>query len=354
MLYKPDFEENVPRMEAWWRGELLDRACIAVHAPNGQRRREIPEPASLREKWTNQEWILDDAEARMEATFCAGEAIPVFSPNLGPDFFSALLGGEIEYRETTSWVAPCIADWDEPPSFDLDKESFELKWHMEIYAKAAERSRGKYFLAAPDCHSGGDALLAMRGATNLCLDLYDHPGAIHAAMEKLETAVVEFHAAFWPAIEASGQEGHASAWLQTWSPGRSNVTQLDLLALISPEMFREFFYHELVVQSEVLDDVIFHLDGPDAIKHLPVLYELPNVAAIQWVHGAGNGPMTKWIPLLKEMQSNGMGLHLSCGPDEVEALMRELSSRGIYFSTWAESVEEAHALVKLVGKLTHD
>ena len=354
MLHKPDFEELVPRMKAWWRGEILDRACIAVRAPNGKKRRELPEPASLRERWTNQEWILDGADAGMEVTYFAGEAVPVLRPNLGPDLFSALLGGEIEYREDTSWVAPCIAEWDAAPSFEIDKDSFEWKWHMQIYSMAQERAAEKYFLGAPDCHSGGDALLAMRGGTNLCLDLYDRPQAIHAAMRKLERAVVEFHEGFWPSIEASGQEGHTCAWLQTWSPGRSNAAQLDLLALISPEMFREFFYHELVVQSEVLDDVIFHLDGPDAVRHLPLLYEIPNVAAIQWVHGAGKGPMTKWIPLLKEIQSNGKGLHLGCAPEEVTTLMRELSSKGLYLSTWAESVEEADGLVKLAGRLTHE
>lgn len=355
MLYKPDFEEIVPRMEACWRRELLDRACISIHAPNGKKRREIPEPPTLYEKWTNHEYVLDRAEADMEATYYAGDAIPVLRPNLGPDLFSALMGGTIEYREDTSWVAPCIADWNEAPSFEIDKDSFEWKWHLEIYDKAKERSKGRYFVAAPDCHSGGDALLAMRGGTNLCMDIYDHPDALRAAMDKLEKAVIDFHEGFWEPIEANCQKGHATSWMRMWSPGRSNVIQLDLLALISPEQFREFFYHELEVQCGALENTLFHLDGPDAVKHLPVLYELPgNSAAIQWVHGAGKGPMTKWLALLKEMQSHGMGLHLSCEAAEVETLMRELSSKGLYLSTWAKNVEEADELVRLAAALTHE
>ena len=354
MLYKHDFEDIVPRMEAWWKGEITDRACIAVHAPKDVSPREIPAPGDLRRKWTDTDYIIESAEAHMEATYFGGDSVPVLRPNLGPDFFSALMGGVTEYRESTSWVAPFL-DWDNPVSFKLDMDSFEWKWHIEFYKKAQERSRDRYFLAAPDCHSGGDALLSMRGGTDICLDLYDRPDAVHAAMVKLEEGVARFYGGFWEYMEANGQKGHVCSWLNTWSPGRSGVAQLDLLALISPDMFRDFFYHELEVQCGFLDNIIFHLDGPDAIKHLPLLYELPgNVAAVQWVYGAGNGPMVKWIPLLTEIQSNGRGLHLSCVPDEVEILMKELSSKGLYLSTWADSPEEADDLVKLVERLTHD
>ena len=353
MEFKPDFEEIVPRMEAWWRGEVLDRACIAVTAPKAKPR-AVAEPGSVEERWTNREYLIDAAEARIESTYYAGEAIPCFRPNLGPDLFSALLGGTIEYRPDTSWVAPCIHDWSDPPAFEMDTSAPEWKWHEEIYREVAPRAEGRYLVCAPDCHSGGDSLLSMRGGTDLCMDIYDHPEELLAAMRKLETAVVAFHEGWWGPIEATGQKGHGTSWLDTWSPGRSNVIQLDLLALISPQMFRDFFYHELEVQCEALDDTIFHLDGPDAIVHLPVLYELQNVAAIQWVYGAGNGPMTRWMDLLKEIQSNGMGLHLSCEPGEVETLLRELSAKGLYLRTWTETPEEADELAKLAAELSRD
>jgi len=35
--FEPGFDEMALRMEAWWRRELLDRACISVGAPNGRR-----------------------------------------------------------------------------------------------------------------------------------------------------------------------------------------------------------------------------------------------------------------------------------------------------------------------------
>jgi len=231
-----------------------------------------------------------------------------------------------------------------------------------MYPRAAARGRGRYWLGALDCHSGGEAVRAMRGSRESCLDLYDHPEAVRAAMGKLEKTIVEFHAVVFAWIEAGGQRGHTNSFLSVWSPGRSNVVQLDLLALISPAQFRKFFYRELEVQCEYLGNALFHLDGPDALAHLPLIYDLLDckrrgrsaLRAIQWVPGEGNGPMTKWIPLLKEMQSNGAGLVVNCGASEVETIMRELSSPGVFISTGAASKEEAEALVALVGKLTHE
>ena len=33
MYYKPDWEQAKERMLAWWDHEIIDRACVAVHAP---------------------------------------------------------------------------------------------------------------------------------------------------------------------------------------------------------------------------------------------------------------------------------------------------------------------------------
>jgi hypothetical protein len=76
--------------------------------------------------------------------------------------------------------------------------------------------------------------------------------------------------------------------------------------------------------------------------------------AIQWVPGAGALPMTRWIGLLKEIQSYGLGLHVGCTPGEVETLLRELSSKGLFIRTHAESREEADALVRLAERLAHE
>ena len=128
MQHKPDLEEIIPRMEAWWNRELLDRACISVQAPNGRPRREVALPESIRERYTNADYLFESAEARMDATYYGGEAIPIFQPDLGPDTFAACLGVELEYYEDTSWARPVEIDWTNPPPLDIDEASFAWNW----------------------------------------------------------------------------------------------------------------------------------------------------------------------------------------------------------------------------------
>jgi hypothetical protein len=350
MKYKPDFEEAIPRLKAFWKNEFTDRPCMAITAPK-QKPRFVKTPDTLKQQWTDHDYLIDKCEAVMESKYYAGEAVPIFRPNLGPDFFSALLGGIINYQETTSWVEPFL-DWNNPPDFKINENSFEWKWHLQLYDRIKTRAADSYFVTVPDCHSGGDSLMSMRGGSNLCLDIYDHPEEIKQAMTKLQQALLLFNRAFRKKVEAIGQNGHVTSWLETWSDVYAVPVQLDLLALISPQMFKDFFLDEVKLQCSVAEHTIFHVDGPDAIKHLPIIYDLP-VNAIQWVHGAGNGPMTKWIDLLKDIQAHGKALHIGCKKDEIETLITELSSNGLYIHTTAESPQQAQDIIKLSCKLAH-
>ena len=60
------------------------------------------------------------------------------------------------------------------------------------------------------------------------------------------------------------------------------------------------------------------------------------------------------IPLLKEIQKNGKGLNLSCEAKEVETLLKELSSKGLFLATWVDDKQQADDLLKLAAKLTHE
>ena len=88
-------------------------------------------------------------------------------------------------------------------------------------------------------------------------------------------------------IIAGKQEG-TSSWVNLWFPGKGQPVQNDFTGLISTSMYREFFLEELVNEINYLDYSIYHLDGPDALKHLDMILEIPRLNAVQWVPGAGS------------------------------------------------------------------
>ena len=353
MLYKENWEETKGRFLAWWNGDVLDRVALQVSAPkDGCTPREIPEPRTLIERWLNIDWILEDAEEGFRTQYYGGEAFPCFFPNLGPDACAAFLGADLEFRESTSWVTPLIESWDALPEFRIDPENRWWRWMMNATEAAVKAGRGKYFVGIMDIRGGADFLASLRGRENFCLDLIDHPDEIRAIMAGLTPLWLEIFEACHQRVQEGGLG--SSTWLSVWSPGRYHPLSMDELALMSAAMFEEFFLEDLLAELGSLDHSLFHLDGPDAIRHLDILLDVPELHGIQWVPGARYGSMLPWIPLLKRIQSAGKLVHVSVRADEVEQLLRELSPKGLMLRTGCSTQAEAQDLLRKAAKWTRN
>ncbi len=129
---------------------------------------------------------------------------------------------------------------------------------------------------------------------------------------------------------------------------------MDELALISPQMFREFFLDDIVAQVNWLDHSLFHLDGPDCIRHLDILLEIPKLNGIQWVPGARYKSMLEWVPLLRKIQQAGKLVQIGVQANEVEPLLRELSPKGLMLDTYCATEDEAKDLLRKACQWTHE
>jgi len=118
--------------------------------------------------------------------------------------------------------------------------------------------------------------------------------------------------------------------------------------MISNEMFREFFLPGIVKECRQVDASIYHLDGPNALRHLDSLLEIPELNAIQWVYGAGRGRATDWIPVYQRCQAAGKGIQLLIEPDELETIIEHLRPEGVWLAIYvphAQAAEDALARV---------
>ncbi len=345
MLYKDDWEQAQGRFIAWWHGEIVDRVALQVRAPRkGYRPRPIPKPKTLEERWTNLEWRLESAEESFRATFFGGEAFPCFWCNLGPDIFAAYLGAELIFEETTSWAKPLINDWDRAPPLRIDPANRWWKLSMQMTEASVEAGANKFFVGITDIHGGGDLLAALRGRENFCLDLIDRPEKVKETMGQITRLWFVVYEAFHQRIKA--RFCGSSTWLNVWSPGRWYPVSMDELALISPEMFCEFFLDDILAQINWLDHSLFHLDGPDCIRHLDILLNIPKLNGIQWVPGARYKSMLIWVPLLKRIQQAGKLVQIGVPAHEVEPLLKHLSPKGLMLDTWCATEGEALDLLR--------
>lgn len=300
-----------------------------------------------REEWMDFDARIDQAERDFDNTVFLCEGFPSYWCNLGPDVFAAFTGSELEFAETTSWAKFRVTDWAKEPPITFKRNSPIWKATEKYTRLSVERGHGRWITATGDIHTNGDGLAALRGPQELLTDLIDCPDEIKKRLRECFEAYREImKAQFALTLKADG--GFSSGWMPVLCRGRYTVTQNDFSCMVGPEMFDEFFKEYVEKEAALLDFCIYHLDGPDAIRHTDSVCDAPHVSAVQWVPGAGQKEQVHWPELLKHIQARGKGLWLyPSNLYDAEALMRLLKPEGCMYIMWCGSKEQAEAYVKL-------
>lgn len=348
--YKEDWERAQERVDAWWQGQVVDRAVIQVTAPKDGSAYVVPPipDSRLLEWFTDPDRVIPRLERSLEATYWGGEAFPVMFPvsiSLVA-ILAAYLGcpytiAPISY---SGWASPIVEDWGSRSTLAFDPQN---KWWLlsrELLQAASQRAPGRYYVGVPDLNGPGEMLARLRGPERLATDLLEQPEAVKAALVEANAAWLRY----WEACVGTIHQwlGGYLHWMGIWSDVPSTDLQCDFSCMISPAMFQEFFLPALGQQTTWVSRTIYHLDGPNAARHLDLLLSLPKLTGIQWVPGAGAPPMSRWIRLLRRIQAGGKLLVIGCEPSEVETLLSELEPEGLWISTQCASEGQARDLLR--------
>lgn len=134
-----------------------------------------------------------------------------------------------------------------------------------------------------------------------------------------------------------------------WEPGRCAKVQCDFSAMISPAMYAEFVLPHLRSQCRRLDYTVYHLDGPDALRHLDAVLSIPELDALQWEPGAGNphtGDKVWWDTVWKKVYAAGKSAFLHGVPaGEIEPFVKEFGQDGTLVIAHVHSEDEARRLM---------
>jgi len=344
------------RNEAFWRGELEDGPLLWVTAPGAKPSSSVPEPASEEELWTNVDYVIASAESTLAGTHYAGDALPVFCPWLGPDQFAGWLGADLTLRprEFTSWSKPFVRDWSEHPELRIDPANCWWRLYLQVLNESVRAGKGKWVTGYPDLHTGIDALSALRGPENLAMDLVNNPAAIHRAMRQLTDLWKSVVDTVSEIVLPAGQG--TSNWTMGWSSKRYLcIGQNDFTCMISPAMFETFCRQDNQQCCDHVDHSIYHLDGPGAVRHVPLLLRLEKLNCIQWIQGAGSPPPSQWLDLLRRIQTGGKSIQLYYGKNhgddadlkrELDILCGALDPNRLFVWAVVDSAQTAEDVVR--------
>ena len=350
-----DWERRIARQDAWWHREVLDRPpCTMTFAKPVP---EIPWPvekpyASHRERWMDTDRIVAKAIAAARNTVFCGDALPTAWPNLGPEVFSAFFGLDMQYTAETSWAIPVIHDWARTEHVRFSRESFYWKKLVEMTDTLLEAGKGLYYVGLTDFHPGGDALAAFRDPADLNTDLLLYPDEIRRMLRYVNQVYFETFDFFYDKLVNAGQA--LTCWAGIVSSKKWYVPSNDFSCMISREMFRDFFLPGIVEECRHLEASLYHLDGPGALRHLDDLLDIPELNAIQWVFGAGNGTASDWISVYQRCQAAGKGIQIFAHVNELDTLIENLRPEGVWLALHGVTDQEsANAVLQRLLHWTH-
>ncbi len=327
LVHKPDWEETQKRFTAWWNRSCIGRPLLSLSAPRVKRLApEIPVPA-----WneTDPERCYFDADLSVKrlrnsanGTRYLAESYPAHSNYVGPGTTALYLGSAPVFTYETVWFKEAVEEWSTHPDLRYDPENKWWKKHLELTRRLIELSDGEFLVCIPDLIESVDILSALRGPQALCYDLIDHPDEVKRRLRQMDELYFQFYDRIYDLIKTP-EGGSAYCAFAIWGPGKTAKVQCDFSALMSPSQFREFMIPSLEDQCGKLDYSLYHLDGPDAIKHLDALMEVKDLDALQWTAGAGKPDAAQecWDFIHDKVRAAGKSLWMSFGRPDYDTLV---------------------------------
>jgi len=350
-----DWPDVKRRWEAWWQRELIDRAIICVTAPRQEARPPKHDDVDPETQWTDVDTMVRRGLTTVAATYYGGEALPMcFNPtSVGHALY---FGCPVHYTAGATWVDPAPLGPDGDLVLTGWRQSPWWRWAADTAGAFARGSEGRYFPLPWNGNHTGDILAAIRGVENLMIDIALHPSWVTRAARALSDILVEVHDELWACIvrETTGSIEGSCNHIGAWSPIRTWVFDCDISCMLSPETFGDLFVPPMVEAMQPIHHRIYHLDGPGAIHHLDTLLSIPELHAIEWVPGAGQGnDALTWTPLLRRIQHAGKGVVVSVPFGQVEALLQEVRPEGLCIRTRCPSETEARRLLDRATQVQH-
>jgi hypothetical protein len=341
LKYKENWAETQDKFKQWWEGKNTGRPLMKVVA---KRKSPVGELENDVLALSPEQYYMDvEMNVRKYRNYCKShkflaEAFPNLGMDIGPGSMALYLGAEPEFAWDTVWYKECIHDWSNWGNFRFDPNNTWWKKHIEMIRRAVALSAKDFSVTIPDIIENVDIISAMRGPQNLLFDIMDEPEMIKDYVNQIDDLYFNYYNSMYDLVkEDDGSSSYTC--FQIWGPGRTAKIQCDISALLSPAQFIEFAQPSLRKQCQKLDYSLYHLDGPDAIKHVDAIMEIKELDALQWTCGAGqpDGGCERWYPIYDKVRAAGKSLWIQLYDGDVkewiassEKLIKRYGTEGLF------------------------
>lgn len=347
-FWHDDWDAARVRLEGWWDGTECALSISALKKTPWAEIPTKPRPTDLEAAWTDPEVRVTESLNWLSRTWHGGAAYPFIDTEIGPGSLGLFMGCEPGFAPSTVWYEPCLTDLSQ--TLKLNKESRWWKVHLDLMKLAVERSEGRVLVGIPDLIENLDTLAQLRGPQELMEEILEEK-------DLAKERITEINQAFFQAFDdmatltQDAWGGTCFAAFNVWGIGKVAKVQCDANTMISPELFKELVVPSLTEQCAWLDRAVFHLDGTQAMIHLPALLAVEPLEAIEWTPQTSlpQGGDPTWYPLYRRIKEAGKSVHaINVLPEQVMPMIRELGREGLFMIVQARDEDEGRDLVKQV------
>lgn len=350
MQGKPDFEKAMKRIDAWFAHEMIDRPPVRFSEHNADFEgshtlagRTWPD---LRARWFDAEFQVDFFMESIRGRTFYGETFPVFWPNLGPNLYAAFYGAELDFGEVTSWIRHCVQEAADVKRLRFSRDNVYFQKIEELTKVALQKCAGRFMVGYSDLHGSLDCAADWRGPQELCLDIVDCPELIHELVNLADENFLPVFDHYDAVLKTHGQM--SVTWMGIPARGKMHVSSCDFTNMVSKRVFDEFYLPSLLAEVRHMTHNVFHLDGKGMLRHLDRILEIPEIQAIQWVHGVGDdAPIMQWLPVITKIQAAGKGVIVDLQPHELEPFISSMKPDGLFICLAAEESLQPEILKRL-------
>jgi 5-methyltetrahydrofolate--homocysteine methyltransferase len=299
----------------------------------------VEKPADIKNFYLDPVYRAGAYRDYCETHYFMADAYPNLGADIGPGSMALYLGGEPRFSPATVWFEECLDGAEQFPKLAYNENNKWWVLHRQIMAKLNELAKGDFLVNIPDMMENLDILSAMRGPQDMCFEMVDSYDEVKAGVKIIDSIYFKYYDWFYEHLkEADGTSSFTA--FNVLGQGRVAKIQCDFSAMLGPDMFRDFVQPSLRKQCRSLKYSIYHLDGPDAIKHLDALMEIEELDALQWTCGAGkpDGASTQWYSIYDKVRAAGKSLWIMIEDgsvqdwaDNTQRILDKYGSRGIYF-----------------------
>ena len=321
----------------WWRGEDFGRPLFNL--TSRPRIPQAPLPAyDGRKRRLDAIRRYERLKTAYDASVLYGDTLPFAGISVGVGCMAAFLGCEPMFADNTTWMNPIVDEKNGIASLGkltYDPDNFWWKEHLRETGKLADLCRDDGFIVTiPDILENIDVLALLCGSQNMCYYMMDEPELFGDYIRQIDDLYFEYYDRLYDLIKDSG--GGNGALFNIWSEKRTLKVQCDVAVLLSPAQFDNYVIPSLEKQLARIDNSLYHLDGPDAIKYLDSILSLKNLKALQFTAGDGNPPSEKdiWYPIYDKVRKAGKSIWVHLTGDDLindsKKLIDRYGTAGVY------------------------